>query len=470
MKAVVSRLTPRQILLAGWGAFLLYAWPGFMSFDSIYQLQESREGFYSDGHPPMMAQLWRIVELVIAGPAGMLLLQSSVFLAGVFLIFRQRMKDRTAAIAAVLFLWFPPVGSVIAVIWKDSQMTAWIVLGAGLLLSERRGHRLWGLAAIALGTAMRHNALVMTLPLVVLLFVWNKPDQHRARSSAEGAAKVSDKYGFVKRYAIAIVAWIVVTMSARVVSNALTDEHRHIYAHSLQLCDITTTLRFVDEPIPDAVLLEKLRGSTMAHTTDLHARTKKFDPAGSFVDNIWWNAYSFFRIPETDAERAGNAKAWKAIVFGYPEAYLAYRWAIFSRVLGIDDSVKQSPFYTWFVDIQSPMYTHIRIHHDASPSGLQEVLREVVHAVGRAPISRVILYMVLAVLLLPFCWRDREVFAWLVSAFANEAFLFVFSPTTDWRYSYWLILAVSLGVVLLVARRAKGRTTMRKTLPQPSPP
>lgn len=452
MKAVVSRLTPRQILLVGWIGFLIYAWPGFMSFDSIYQLQESRSGHFSDGHPPMMAQLWRIVELFIAGPAGMLLLQSSVFLVGIYLIVRRRMTGRAAAITASLLLWFPPVGNVIGVIWKDSQMTAWIVLGVGLILSDRRRTKLAGLAAIALGTAMRHNALVMTLPLVVLLFVWNP------------------KHGFWKRHAIALVAWVAVTMSARVASDALTDEHRHIYAHSLQLCDITSTLRFVDGPIPDATLLETFRDTTLIPRQDLHARTKRDDPRGSLIDNLWWNAYDYFRIPKSDAERAANARAWKAIVFGYPEAYLAYRWAVFSRLLGLDAQEHASPFYTWFVDIQSPMYTHVRIHHDASPSRLQEALREVTHAIGRSPLSRVIVYMILAVLLLPFCLRDREVLAWILSAFANEAFLFVFSPTTDWRYSYWLILSVWLGVALLVARRASARATMRNTLPQTSPP
>jgi hypothetical protein len=40
-------MTPRQILLVGWAGFLLYAWPGFMSFDSIYQLQESRSGYFT---------------------------------------------------------------------------------------------------------------------------------------------------------------------------------------------------------------------------------------------------------------------------------------------------------------------------------------------------------------------------------------------------------------------------------------
>ncbi len=441
MLAVLRRLTPRQILLIGWAGFLAYAWPGFMSFDSVYQLQESRSGYFSDGHPPMMAQLWRIVELFIAGPAGMLMLQSIAFLVGVYLIFLKRMSGRTAAIAAIAMLWFPPVGTIMGVIWKDSQMTAWIVLGVGLMLSDRRRTRLFGLASIALGTAMRHNALVMTLPLVVLLFVWSP--EHR----------------FVKRYAIAIVAWIVVTMSARFASQALTDEQRYIYANSLVLCDMTSTLRYIDEPLSDEKLLEMLQGTTLIPKHDLHARTRKEDRAGGYIDNLWWNTYAFFRIPKTDAERAANQKAWKAIVFGHPEAYLTYRWEVFHRLLGIGEP-QASPFYTWFVDVQSPLYTHMRIYHDASPSHLQEGLREVTHWIGRSPLSRVMVYLVLAFLLLPFCIRDREVLAWILSAFANESFLFLFSPTTDWRYSYWLVLAVAFGVVLLVARRASTRNKL----------
>jgi len=194
--ARVRRATPLHILVAGWLGFLLYAYPGYMSFDSVYQLGEARSGVFSDGHPPAMAELWRFADGVVSGPVGMLLIQSTCFLAGIYLLFVRRLRPRTAALVSVGVLWFPPVASLMAVIWKDSQMTAFLVLGTALMLDERRARKLIGLALLALGTAMRHNALVMTFPLVVILFTW-RPG-----------------LGFWKRHALAFAAWIAVTGTA----------------------------------------------------------------------------------------------------------------------------------------------------------------------------------------------------------------------------------------------------------------
>ena len=59
LSARLQALTSRQILLVGGLGLLLYAFPGYMSFDSITQLREARSGYLIDGHPPAMAAMWR---------------------------------------------------------------------------------------------------------------------------------------------------------------------------------------------------------------------------------------------------------------------------------------------------------------------------------------------------------------------------------------------------------------------------
>ena len=338
LKSVVGRLrrtTPRQILVAGWLGFLLYAYPGYMSYDSVYQLGEARSGHFSDGHPPAMAELWRLVDGVIRGPVGMLLIQSTCFLLGVYLLFVRRMRPRTAALAAVGVLWFPPVAGLMAVIWKDSQMTAFMVLGTALMLDERRARKLFGLALLSLGTAMRHNALVMTFPLVVILFTW-KPGLR-----------------FWKRHALAFAAWIAVTGTAQLVDRVLTDEQRHIWVDSIALCDITSTLRYVQPTIPDDQLRKELEGTPVIPTSDLHAHTRG-EPLGGGVDPLWNTAYAFFAIPKNEAERTAVVRAWRTIVFSHLDAYLTYRFEVFRRVLQLTDLPLTSPVYNWFTDVQDP--------------------------------------------------------------------------------------------------------------------
>ena len=441
-------LTARQIAFAGWLAFMLYAFPGYMSYDSVHQLQEARWGYYSDGHPPAMAELWRGVDSVVAGPLGMLLIQSACFLAGAYLIYRSRLQPRAASLAAVLTLCFPPIAAFMAVIWKDSQMVAFIVLGTGLLLTSARRLHILGLVAMAAGTAMRHNALAMTLPLIGLLFVWN-PD-HR----------------WWKRYGIALVAWVGVTLSARFVSGALTDSPRYLWTNSIAMCDIAATLRYTTPTIPDRELRPMLEGVRIWPDENLHEHARHGDEEKDFVVAIWYSAYRIFAVPRDEAERAAMVRAWKRIVLGHPHEFLTYRWKLFQRLIGLTGDTGASPVYNWFTDIQDPYGSAARIDHDAAGSRLQDLLRRAMHWLGETPLFRVIVYLALALLLLPFCVRDRLGFALLASGLASEALLFLIAPTTDWRYSCWLIVCVTFAAALIVVRRRQSVWVVARTMKQ----
>lgn len=423
---------------------MLYAYPGYMSFDSVFQLSEGRAGHYTDQHPPAMAALWGLVDHVVAGPLGMLLIQSTCFLTGVFVLFRRRMQPRTAALCAIGVLLFPPIGTVMAVIWKDSQMAAFIVLGTALVLEEERRWKVLGLVLLAAGTAMRHNALVITFPIVMMLFSWSRA------------------HGFWKRYALAFAAWILVTGAAQLVTRVLTDEPRHVWATSFALCDITSTLRYVEPTIPDDQLRAMLAGTTILPEHDLHAFVRQ-KPLVDWVNPLWDTAYGFFAIPRTETERAAMTKAWRTIVLSHLGAYVAYRWEVFKRVLELPPVELASPVYNWFTDVQDIYGSAQRIGHDAAAGQLQNILREGSHVVGATVMFYIMLYVVLTLLLIPLSVRDREVLALLASGAFSEAVLFVIAPTTDWRYSFWTVLAVVMAGVMLVARRYTAWLTVKMT-------
>jgi hypothetical protein len=437
----LKALSPRAILAIGWLGLFLYAYPGYMSFDSIAQLHQARVGFYLDSHPPAMAAMWSFAEHFVTGPVGLLLAQTGAFAAGVYLLLATRMQRRTAAIATALVLWFPPVANTMSVIWKDSQMAAYLVLGTALMLAPKLRSRLIGLAFIALATAMRHNAFAMTLPLVVLLFYW-KP-LHR----------------WWQRYAIAIVAWLVVTASAQAVSNRLADQHVFMWHQSLALLDIVGTLRYA-EPLGDDELRRELAGTPLAvsdHFQD-HARAV-LDPAADPVSDLWNATSAVFDRPADpdEAERTAIVQAWKAIVFGHPAAYLRYRLVVFGQLVQLDGTPLGSPIYCWFTDIQQPFLSGVRISHLASDSRGQELAHEAMFWLGDTWMFHVGFYMILSVVLLPLCWRDRESFALIASGLSGQAGLFVIAPSVDVRYSFWLIVATVLAAITIAARRLRSR-------------
>src|SRR5258708_4769226 len=94
----LRELPPQAILGMGWCVLALYAYPGVMTMDSFDELREGREWFFTDAHPPAMAALWGIVDRFVAGPFGMLAIQSVAFLAGIYLVLRHAMQPRRAAI------------------------------------------------------------------------------------------------------------------------------------------------------------------------------------------------------------------------------------------------------------------------------------------------------------------------------------------------------------------------------------
>ena len=169
-------LSPRAILVLGFALFLVYAFPGYMSTDSVQQLTEARSGHFSDGNPPLMAAQWWLLDRIVSGPILMLLLQGCLFLGGVYVLLQRVLRPRGAAWAAIGILLFPPVLATMAVIWKDAQMAAYLVVGIAAIIQPRLRTRLIGIGLLVAACSIRHNALAAVVPLVAILFEWRRRD------------------------------------------------------------------------------------------------------------------------------------------------------------------------------------------------------------------------------------------------------------------------------------------------------
>jgi hypothetical protein len=438
----IRRIPASVILALGWLWLVIYAFPGVMTMDSFDQLREGREGVFSDAHPPIMAALWGILDRIVAGPLPMLVIQSTAFLGGTYLILRRVFTPRAAAVAACALFIYPPVFCTLAVIWKDCLMAGALVLGIAGITSEQRRLRIWGLVALSVATALRYTALAATLPLIVLLFEW----QPGLRA--------------VKRYAIATATWLAVTVVALGGNALLTDREVHFWHASLGLQDIAGTLAFVDDDLPDSELEPLLGPTEITVHTSIHRAIRaqyKSDDFQQLIsgDGRIWDVPWYVPMPQ--ARRAAITHAWLTLVEQHPGAYLRYRLENFGETLGVNrrfggvmvvshraqykGMLEYFGFSTSFLSVQQPVedaFMWLARH--------TRLWRPHVYAL-----------LALALLGLAITWRQRDVIAFLLSGLFLELTMLVLGGTPDYRYSHWLVFTACMAGVVLAARRAAER-------------
>lgn len=410
------------ILALGLSCFLLVAYPGFTSPDSISQLTEARRGVYSDWHPPFMAFVWRYLDMLWSGTFLMLVLQSTTFLLGAYALLARTMVPKRAAVVAVCVLLFPPIFTPMAVIWKDSQMAGYVLAGTAALISPRLGWKLVGCVLLFVATAVRHNALAATLPIVFFLF------------TCRGWA------GW-RRYLAATVVWAAITSTASFANKKLTTLPDYPWHNSVAYFDIAGTALFSHE-LDDAKLREMLDGVPLAIQTGIAKRLRYL-----YAPDAWWQLSHgeerVFELPRRD-QLAGIPRAWKRLVTTYPRAFLYHRLLVFRELIGL---ARPPPAPVWY---GQPAVT-------PSSTPMQYAWFSTLDALGGTPLFRVFIYLAVSFALLALC-RARLPLALLASGLTIELSLLAAAPSSDYRYSHWMIVTtVVAGIMIFVQRYRAGR-------------
>ncbi len=428
-----------MILAIGWGVCVLYGFPGVMPLEAFEQLREGRDWVFTDRHPPAMTALWGIVDRIVPGPLGMLVIQSGMFLVGLYWILRRAMPLQRAAIWACVVYVFPPIVAPLAVIGKDCLMAGFLVLGIAAVLDERRWVRVLGLVAFTAATAMRSSALAATLPLVVLLFEWQPGRRWYVRS------------------AIAAGTWLAITAVALGCNALLTDRKMYSWHRSLALADIAGVLSFVDTELPDAELRPLLAPTELRVERDIHGAVRAKYKSDDFRQLIsgegrLWDAPRDDPMPAPRRDAIDHARS--TLVRDHPGAYVRYRLESFGETLGVNRKYAGGTI----------------VRHRAQDAGLLDHMglgrgwsryQEIGEAITtwfarRTRLFRPHGYALLGLGLLLLCRRNRDVFAILLSGLTLELSMLPLGATPDARSSLWLVTCTCVGLVMLIARRMRA--------------
>lgn len=422
-------LSPRAILALAWGVFLLYAYPGYVPPEAADMLVDSRVGVTTDWHSPVMTALWHLTEQVMAGPPGLLLVQSGMLLYGTYVLARRAVEARTAALVAGGVLLFPPILAAVAVLSPEVLLASILVAGIAALTSSCKYWRLGGLGLLVTASSLVDAAPPAGFVLVVSLFVWPAYDR-----------------GW-RRWAVATAAGVLVVLAAFGLRTWLVDARTQRVEIVRAMDDITGTLAYADD-LDDAAVTSLLANVGLTIETDIRSHARKQYRRAS-------RGRGMFVWLETAEQKSALLRARRQLIGSYRDAYLRHRALQLYRALGLPPTRRSPPIYTSFVPSLESAET---MQYLARHSLAQRILVGAVEAISGTFLFRPYLYAALALVLVPLAIRRRQRLALvLIGSAAAYALLFAFLATREeYRDMHWLVVATVLAGLSLLPRSASA--------------
>jgi hypothetical protein len=409
-------------------------YPGFMAWDSTEQFAQVMSGRILNWHPPIMVYLWRLTNAVIFGPGGMLILHAAAYWTGLVLIAAAALRRPLPRVALVLVLgFFPPVFGLLGTVFKDSGMTAFLLLAVGLTLADRdaireaeaggrRPNPLVVGAALACAfyaAAVRVTGLLGVVPILWLL-AGRRGGSGRRRAAVSGALTLVFAGGIAGFHALGATPMP--------------------YRAAVPLWDLAmVSLASGRVLIPE----EAVRGGRL----DLAGLRRITQPwRCSFHDPHGALEVSFHFLDPAGANRV--TEQWLRAIRQHPGPYFDHRARVTRRLM-VDPEPKLV-HRMWSIPSQEvPVEFHAR-------PGFPSVHRALA-AAGRSLLYQPWIYLLGALVAVLGALRLAGPPASVVRSLAASGVLSVaplpvIAPSIDLRYSIWLIVATLLSLALLRSR------------------
>lgn len=413
--------------ICGWLTTILAFWPGFLSPDSMDQLNQARTGVFTDWHPPILALIWRGL-LTLTGTVGsMLVLQTAVLwsaLWGLAMLVLRVSHSRRWSVATLALGMLPFVINISGVIWKDVHLANSLLAATvtALWLPRLRARKIlfWvGVGAVILLLAyaimVRKNALVAVPPLMVLLYrAWQRPQ---------------------RRHAIGLVVALIVTTAA--MQGVVTLVARPASSGMTQFIAV--------DDVVHAMTAAEIRDA--GFSPDLERRLLEAQRVCQ-RDAVIFNAYLSCYPRDGGVDHGPELQSrWPGLMAQRPLSYLNYRLQAFSTYL--------FGYRVVWLDTSDPEQVGIPPRFP----GISESLRMYI---SRADMSLGIvfvpaLWLVLSLLLvLQRSARTRFGTASRMLGLSSILYIaayFPVVPAVDFRYTYWPVIACCVGGVLYALER-----------------
>ena len=420
--------------------------PGYMSLDSVRQLEEARSLQFTNMHPVSMALLWALTDRIVPGPLGMLVVINLLFWFGLAVFFRTRPWPLwLRALAIPLLGFFPPILCLSGAVWKDTLMQAMLLGGLGCWLnslsattSRRRIAWLCG-AGFLMVFAMtaRHNAIGSAYAFVALALF--------------SAPLLTRQHLLVRLFLAGVVALPLTLLSWKAAQAALNtiSQKGEFWAMSatFDLVGISVrTGRIEIDPetrivTPGATIRDVRRAYNPFEHLQLYrcVKFRRNRPCRTILHR-----------DHDAASLDAVAKNWRRVVLANPKEYLQHRAAVYALAIGLTDHGAK----IWYLNPRG-----LANDYPLSPRG--KALLKWFSSLHSSPIFIVWHYLILAFVCLiaaiVFLYRTGQALplALSLSSVGYAASIFFGTGAPDYRYSEWSVMATLLTLFSLFASWSK---------------
>jgi hypothetical protein len=411
----------------GFGLTLYVFYPGIMTYDALYVYGYIGQSPLGDWQSPLMTLLWSLIDPIAPGAGSMFLLIATLYWLAFSLIALTVARRSWFALALPILALTPPAFVLVGIIWRDVLFAAAWLLAAALVFAaeDRKAHSRYWIQAIALvllafGVLLRPNALPAA-PILATFVLW--PSRWQLKRA-------------VLTYLPALAIFYALVPVVYYGMIGAKQEHP---LHSLIVFDLGGITHFAKQN-------QFLVAWTPAETALLTERC--YQPTEW---NFYWNMGPCqFVMSRLEGEKIFGTPtlvaSWRQAVINHPIAYLRHRMTFMATFLA------GSNLTMWTPDLNDP--SKIAFADNAALMALKAVH----DALKPTFLFRQGAWLVLCVGLCALGWRGRDTSAGAFilgvcgSAVVYVATYFFVGVASDFRYSYWAVLAGITGCVVLLPR------------------
>jgi hypothetical protein len=451
------------LALGAIAASLYLCGPGWMASDSGNQLTQARSFAFRDDNPVLMALLWHFTDRVVPGPRGMLILMTSSYWVGLACVFWALPGPLLArALGFILLGFYPPVFSIVPVIWKDELMQAALVMGLGCVAIDARRWRpalqVLGALFFVVAIGARHNGPVAVWPLLAYPLL-----------QANVLSRWRPWLRWLTAMSAALVLTLALSLGLRRTLAPITEETEFWqFIPAFDLAGMS-----LEE---DKVVIDRKTG-LLTPGMGVNEIRRFYDPEymNRLYYCIWWNnkpcvhVFNRTRDPEKLARLQKN---WLSAIGRHPVSYLKHRYKVSAALLGIEGGagliymVEYAPFSQFGSDYPPPKRT----------LKLLTWIEGQVKTLWFHPW----LYFGMNCALLPLTFLLYLRRGWslplqcAVSGFIYMCSLFISAGSSDYRYTVWttlstLLAAAATAASVYAAARVRREAASVKSAPDGAP-